>query len=130
MRLATALACLVCLADGFAQSSVTLDAIRYPPVAAARVHGDVLIQGGNVVSGHPLLREAALRCVGLPSTRAPEATIPVHFTLVDTVQLNKTETVSKGDAFDRFFLRLVGIPTVKKIEIHECSARQLEHFQN
>ena len=47
----------------------------------------------------------------------------VHFILIDTVQLKKTETVSKGHAFDRFFLRLVGIPTVKKIEIHECSER-------
>jgi hypothetical protein len=52
MRLVTALACFVSLVDGFAQSIVTLDAIRYPPVAAAaHVRGDVLISDGNVVSG-------------------------------------------------------------------------------
>jgi hypothetical protein len=105
MRLATALASLVCLADGFAQSSATLDAIRYPPLAAAAsVHGDVLISGGNVVSGPPLLREAALRSVDLLNIRAPGATILVHFDLRDIVLSTRTETIQKSDALDRFFL--------------------------
>src|SRR5580692_8516922 len=47
MRLAAALACFVCL--GFAQSSATVDAIRYPRLAEfAVVQGDVLMSGGKV----------------------------------------------------------------------------------
>jgi|HubBroStandDraft_6_1064221.scaffolds.fasta_scaffold3062813_1 hypothetical protein len=34
MRLAGALACFVCLAEGFAQSNAALDAIRYPRLAS------------------------------------------------------------------------------------------------
>lgn len=122
MTLAIILACFVCFADGFAQSNAALDAIRYPPVAvAARVQGDVLTRGGTVVTGSPLLAQAALRTIGLLNARSSTATILVHFILIDTVQLNKTETVKKGDAFDRFFPRLLRIPVVKKIETQECT---------
>jgi hypothetical protein len=121
MRLAIPLACLVGLAGGFAQSNANLDAIRYPPLAAAaKVQGDVLISGGNVVTGPPLLREAALRSIDLLNFRALQTGVVVHFVLVGTVESTGTETIKKGDAFDRFFLRLFGIPTVKKIEIHQC----------
>lgn len=62
MRLATAFLYVVCVADGFAQTSATLDAIRYPPLAEfAVVQGDVLVSGGKVISGLPLLRETALQ---------------------------------------------------------------------
>jgi hypothetical protein len=120
MRLATALLYVVCVADGFAQNSGTLDAIRYPPLAAtARVKGDVLIAGGNVVAGSPLLAQTALR--GVLNIRAPGANILFHFILSDIVLSTRTETIKKGDAFDRFFLRLLRIPDVKKIEIRECT---------
>lgn len=81
MRLATALAFFVCLADGFAQTIATLDEIRYPPLAAAaQVQGDVLISGGHVIMGHPLLREAALRGIGLSgySRLRKECTASLH----------------------------------------------------
>jgi hypothetical protein len=122
MRLAPALACLVCLADGFAQSSATIDAIRYPALAAAaRVQGDVLISGGKVVTGPPLLKEAALRGFDLLKVRAPEAGVLFHFVLVDIVLLTRTETIQKGDAFDRLFLRLLRIPTVRNVAAQVCT---------
>jgi hypothetical protein len=122
MRLATTLACLVCLADGFAQSSATFDAIRYPPLAtAARVKGDVLISDGKVISGPPLLAQTALRSIDLLNIRASGATVLVHFVLIDVVLSSKVETIEKGDAFDRFFLRLLRISTVKKIETQVCT---------
>jgi hypothetical protein len=118
MRLAAALACFVCLAEGFAQSNTALDAIVYPPLArAAQAQGDVLIQGGTVVSGHPLLREAALRGVALLNLPAPQGALLFHFILVDAVL--STRTIEKGDPFDRFFLRILGIPVTKKIR--ECT---------
>ena len=110
MRLATALACFVCLGTGFAQT------IRYPPLAAAaRVQGDVLISSGKVISGPPLLRETALQL------HAPQTDALVHFVLIDVVLSTKVETIKKGDAFDRFFLRLLRIPTTRKIETQVCT---------
>jgi hypothetical protein len=121
MRLATTLACFVYLADGFAQSNAALDAIIYPPLArAARIQGDVLIRGRNVFSGPPLLRDAALRGVDLLNPPAPQGGLLVHFILVETIQSTRTETIKRGDAFDQFFLRLLRIPVVKKVEIHGC----------
>jgi hypothetical protein len=122
MRLATILACFVCLAEGFAQSSATVDAIRYPPLAAAaRLHGDVLISGGNAVSGHPLLRETALRSIDLLNIRTPGESVLIHFVLSDIVMSQRTDTIPKGDAFDRFFLRLLRIPTTRKIATEVCT---------
>jgi hypothetical protein len=116
MRLATALACVVCLGTGFAQSGATLDAIRYPPLAAAaRVQGDVLISGGKVISGPPLLRETALQL------HAPQTEVLIHFILIDAILSTRTETIQRGDALDRFFLRLLRIPTVKKTKIQVCT---------
>jgi hypothetical protein len=121
MRLATALFYVACLADGFAQSSTTLDAIRYPPLAAAaRVRGDVLISGGKFISGPPLLAEAGLQGADLLNIRASGATVLIHFVLVDAIELTRTETIKKGDALDRLFLRLLRISTVKKRGIYEC----------
>jgi hypothetical protein len=116
MRLATAVACLVCLADGFAQSSATLDAIRYPPLAAAaQVQGDVLVSGGNVVTGPTLLREAARQL------HAQQTGVLIHFILIDVVLSTKVETIQKGDAVDRFFLRLFRISATKKVEVQVCT---------
>jgi hypothetical protein len=121
MRFAGALACFVCLAEGFAQSNASLDAIRYPPIAAAaRIQGDVLISGGNAVTGSPLLRETALRGIDVLNFRAPQSDVLVHFILVETIQSTRTEAIKRGDAFDQFFLRLLRIPVVKKVEIHGC----------
>ena len=115
VRLTTPIACLVCLADSLAQDGATLDAIRFPPLAAvAQVQGDVLVSGGNVITGHPLLREAALRGIDLLSFRAPETDVLFHFILVKAIESTRTETIKKGDALDRFFLRLLRITTVKK----------------
>jgi hypothetical protein len=122
MRFAGALACFVCRAEGFAQSNASLDAIRYPPIAAAaRIQGDVLISGGNAVTGSPLLRETALRGIDVLNFRAPQSDVLVHFILVETIQSTRTEAIKRGDAFDQFFLRLLGVPTVKKIEIRVCT---------
>jgi hypothetical protein len=122
MRLAAALAWLVCLADGFAQSSATLDANRYPALAAAvRVHGDVLISGGKVISGPPLLGDSALRSVDLLNIRTPGTTVLIHFILSDTILSQRTDAIPKGDAFDRFFLRLYRIPTTRKIAAQVCT---------
>jgi len=38
--------------------------------------------------------------------RAKGATVLVHFVLSDVVLSKRTETIQKGDVFDRFFLRL------------------------
>jgi hypothetical protein len=110
MRLAIALACFVCLGTGFAQT------IRYPRLAEfAVVQGDVLVSGGKVISGPPLLRETALQF------HAPQTEILFHFILSDAVLSTRIETVKKGDAVSRFFLRLFGISATKKIEIRECT---------
>ena len=110
MRLATVLACFVCLGTGFAQT------IRYPPLAAAaRVQGDVLISGGKVISGPPLLRQTALQL------HAPQTDVLVHFVLIDVVLSTKVETIKKGDAFGRVFLRLLRIPAVKEVETQVCT---------
>jgi hypothetical protein len=45
----------------------------------------------------------------------------VHFVLSDVVLSKRTETIQKGDVLDRFFLRLLRIPTVKKIETQVCT---------
>lgn len=120
MRLATALAYFGCL--GFAQSSATLDAIRYPPLAAAvRIHGDVLVSAGSADTGDPLLREAALRGIDLLNFRALQTSVLFHFILVENVQSTRTQVAKKGDAFDRFFLKVLRISTVKKVAIHECA---------
>jgi hypothetical protein len=122
MRLAAVLACLVCVAEGFPQNAPNLDAVRYPALAAAvRVHGDVLISGGTFVSGPPLLREAALRTTGLLNAGPSTATAMVHFVLSGVILSKRTETIQKGDVFDRFFLRLLRIPTAKKIETQVCT---------
>jgi hypothetical protein len=119
MRLATALACFVCL--GFAQNSANLDSIHYPPLAvAAGVHGDVLISGGNAVSGPPLLRETARRGADLLNLQAPRTDVLFHFIPNDIIR--RVETINKGNAFDRFFLRLFRMPTTKKIEYNDCAA--------
>jgi hypothetical protein len=119
MRLVIALAYFVGL--GFAQSSATLDAIRYPPLAvAARIKGDVLISGGNVVTGPPLLRAAALRGIDLLNLRVLQTDVLFHFIPNDIVP--RVETFKKGNAFGRFFLRLFGLPAMKKIVIYGCSA--------
>jgi hypothetical protein len=122
MRFVAALACFVCLAPGFAQTTATLDAIRYPPLAAAaRVKGDILISGGNVVSGPPLLAQTALRSIDILNVRAPGATVLVHFALSDMVLSTGTETIPRGDAFDRFFLRLFRIPTTRRMATQVCT---------
>jgi hypothetical protein len=78
MRFATILVCFLCLGEGFAQNNAALDAIIYPPLTrAARIQGDVLIRGGTVVSGPPLLRNAALRGVDLLNLPAPQASVDI-----------------------------------------------------
>jgi len=122
MRLAIPLACLVCLGNGFAQSSANPDAIRYPPLAkVARIRGDVLISGGNAVTGHPILREPALRGLDVLNLHAPQTDVLFHFILSDIILSPRTETIPKGDAFDRFFLRLLRIPTTRKIATQVCT---------
>jgi hypothetical protein len=121
MRFVAALACFVCLARGFAQTPATLDALRYPPLAAAaQVQGDVLVSGGIVVTGHPLLREAALRGIDLLNVRAPQTGVLFHFMLVKPIESTRTETTNRGDGLDRFFLRLLRISTVNRRAIYEC----------
>jgi hypothetical protein len=83
--------------------------------AAAQVQGDVLISGGTVVSGPPLLREAARRGVDLLNFRDQNA-VQFHFILIDVVL--STRTIKKGDALDRMFLRILRIPVTKNIQ--EC----------
>jgi hypothetical protein len=123
MRLAITLACFVCLADGCAQSGEPLNAIVYPPLAAAaRVQGDVLISDG-AFTGPPLLRQAALRGIELLKSNPSQSGAMFHFVLVGTVQSTRTEKVVKGDAFDRVFLRILRIPVAKKIETRECTER-------
>jgi hypothetical protein len=116
MRFATTLACFISFAPGFAQDSTNLEAIVYPRLArAARVQGDVLIADGTVVAGPPLLRQAALRSVPLLGQHNSKTNFLFHFILLDTVG-TKTERVKKGNAFDRFFLRIIGASVVRTIE--------------
>jgi hypothetical protein len=122
MRLGIPFACLVCLGNSFAQSSATLDAIRYNPLAAAaRIKGDVLISGGNAVTGPPLLRGIALRDIDVLNFRVLQTDVLFHFILSDIVLSTRIETIKKGDAFGRFFLRLFGIPTTRKIATQVCT---------
>ena len=61
-----------------------------------------------------------MRSIYLLNIRTTGAIALIHFILSDIVLSTRRETIQKGDAFDRFFLRLFGISTVKKIEIQQC----------
>lgn len=82
----------------------------------------MVIAGGKVVSGHPLLVPAALEGMKILNLSDPDKQVIYHFILIDPVPVTRTETVSKGDAFDRLILKFLGIKTEKVVQIHDCVA--------
>jgi len=110
---------------GFAQEDREIEAV-YPPLARqARIQGDVRLNSGpeglTVISGHPLLVPPSLDSLKkLGKVWTTETDVVYHFILVETSSRLVRETVRRGDAVDRLFLRILGMKTTKVIERYEC----------
>jgi hypothetical protein len=125
----TLAAALVLAQVAFAQTSEDelrpkIVTVRYPLLArVARVQGEIRLRvdasGITLVSGPPLLAQTAIenaRSLGL----MPGVTLTYHFVIVDATTVPATMTVKKGDAFDRFFLRMFGLKTEKAVRYDQC----------
>jgi len=116
---------LIAVACNAQDNSKSIEAV-YPPLARqARIQGDVRLSSGpegvKVISGHPLLIPPALDSLKkLTNVWTTQTDIIYHFVLVDPGTRVVRETVKRGDAFDRLFLRLFRMKTEKVIERSEC----------
>ena len=129
MRLTTITGIFLCGIGVLAQDNpgvtARVEAWKYPQLARqARIQGDVRLQFRSgvpgVTSGHPLLAPSALENLKSLGDLPDAANLVYHFVLVDsTVEVRRT-TVKKGDAFDRFFLRLFRIRTERVVEETKC----------
>jgi len=112
------LSCLLAFIFGAAaEAAPPLENLTYPPLArAAQVQGDVVISNGKFVTGPPLLAESAKQNASLLGLTE----VVLHYRLVPTTMSNRTGKVSRGDAFERFFLRVLRISTTREIHTAEC----------
>jgi hypothetical protein len=105
-----------------------ITAVRYPPLAvAARVQGDVRLSVSsgqvNIVSGPPLLVQTAVESAkSFVSIQQDEATLGLlyHFAVIGPTTVPIPTTVRKGDAFDRIFLRMLGLKTERVVVEKKC----------
>ena len=103
-----------------------LGSVPYPRLAeVARIQGDVhlSVKSGVVTvhSGHPLLTLTATE--NAKSFEAgPDIDLTYHFVLVETtIKTVRTPVlVKRGDAVDRFILRLFGFKTEKTVVVDRC----------
>src|SRR5580704_14931887 len=100
---------------------VNVEGFRYPPIArSARVQGDVIFEvsalGLRLVAGSSILSKAAeanLATWTLPPLEAGKYFVSYHFELLEDGVKHKTVPI--GSKFERFFRRLVGLPTEKVV---------------
>ena len=117
--------CIGLLAQDNLAITTKVEAWKYPNLARqARIQGDVRLQFRSgvpgVTSGHPLLAPSALENLKSLGELPDAANVVYHFVLLEsTVEVTRT-TVKKGDAFDRFFLRLLRIRTERTVEETKC----------
>jgi hypothetical protein len=105
-----------------------IGSVRYAPLAEqARIQGDVHLdlKSGvvTVLSGPPLLAPIAAESAKSFALFQGGADIDVtyHFVLVETVKTVRAPVVVKrGDAVDRFLLRLFGFTTEKTVLVDRC----------
>lgn len=132
MRLITIAYIVCCVASAFAQDEIQmameskLETLRYPSLPkAARIQGNVLLRstpkGVELVSGNPLLAPAALEDFkAISQLLDGRSEVLFHFILVDPNILVTRTRIKKGDAIDRFFLRILRIKTEKILEEYDC----------
>lgn len=97
---------------------------RYPLLArAAAVQGEVRFKvasnGAASASGPPLLVQAAIdnaKPLGLNQS----VNLNYHFVLSRITTEPDSFNVKRGDAFDRFFLRMFGLKTEKVVPYNKC----------
>lgn len=109
-----------------------VEEMKYPRLAQmGQVSGVVCIEwlkGGSfrTTKGHPILIPSAeenLKKIG--GFFGKDVTVVYQFILVDTgTSRSKKVVVKRGDAFDRFFLRVFRMKTEKVIEKPECEDSQ------
>ncbi len=124
-----ALAAFLLAQGAFAQTSEEelrpkILSVFYPALAkAAGVQGDVRLRvdsnGVALVSGPPLLREAAIENAKSLGLR-PGSGLTYHFVLFANTIIPASMSVKRGDAFDRFFLRMFGLKTEKVVRYNQC----------
>ena len=126
----TFLAVLVPLWTAFAQIPEAelrpkVNAAQYGALAeSARLQGDVhlAVEAGQVtvISGHPLLAQAAVE--NAKSFATPDRTLEMtyHFALIETVSVPAPVVVNRGNAFERAILRLFGRKTQKVVLENRC----------
>ena len=103
-----------------------VEEVNYPPLAKqARIQGDIFLRigsGKNVepLRGHPMLAYIALdNLKDISKFLNPNTGVIYHFTLL--FPESTTTTVKKGDALDRFFLRILKIKTIKVVKETRCA---------
>ncbi len=131
-RLVVAVASLVATAAIAQQPEDGLESriapIRYAPLAEqARIQGDVHLKLSSgivtVISGHPLLTKTAeesAKAFGafLGTT---DVDVTYHFVLSETtISVPISKVVKRGNAFERFFLRMFGRKTEEVVADYEC----------
>ncbi len=92
-------------------------ALALAQVAFAQTSEDELRP--NAVSGPPLLVQAAIenaKSLGL----SPGVNLTYHFVLFQGTPEPASVNVKRGDAFDRFFLRMFGLKTEKVVRYNKC----------
>lgn len=102
--------------------------MQYPPLAAAaRVYGDVQLRFHSgtlsVLSGHPLLVEAAIENTKMLGSLSggTDVDLVYHFILVETTASVPTRVnVRRGNAFERAMLRMFGRKTEKVVIQYQC----------
>jgi hypothetical protein len=102
--------------------------MRYPPLAAtAQVQGDVHLRFRSgtlsVLSGHPLLVEAAIQNTKMLGALpvGTDVDLVYHFILVvATTSVPIPVNVKRGNAFQRAVLRIFGRKTEKVVVEYQC----------
>jgi hypothetical protein len=104
-----------------------VQSLVYPPLPRmARIQGDVRLRSGpdgvTVVSGHPLLADAAasnLKALGRLSEGDSE--VIYHFVFAAEPDIRATQTlVKRGNRFERLLLHAFMMKTEKVVEGTEC----------